>query len=256
MKHSTRIALIYLAFSAVWIGVSDSTLEALFRERYLQISLYKGWAFVGITAMFLKIWLLAEERRRDDVEARLQTSAVTDPLTGLRNRIALIEHLDHAIARARRENRHIGLLYLDIDGFKAINDTHGHAEGDALLREFAARLSRGLRASEVAARLGGDEFVVLVDGGDDLAALSQRMMTSLREPYPIAGQPMPVTVSIGVAEFPRHGSNSDALLHAADAAMYSSKRTGRDRISVAALESQTPAGEGGRRLCADTPHQL
>lgn len=235
MKHSSRIALGYLAISIAWIGASDFLLGHIFPESYVVISLYKGWFYVGGTALLLKIWISAEESRRDDVEARLQDSAVTDPLTGLRNRIALIDHLNHAVARARRERDCFGLLYLDIDGFKAINDTLGHAAGDALLIEFSRRLSKTLRSGEIAARLGGDEFVVLIEECDDVDGLSDRLMAALREPYWVKGREMPVTVSVGVARFPAHGENADALLHAADSAMYRSKRSGRDQVSAAAM---------------------
>ncbi len=234
MKHSTRIALGYLAISIAWIGASDVFLGRIFPASYVVISLYKGWIFVGATALLLKFWLAAEETRRDEVEARLQGSAITDPLTGLHNRIALIDHLNHALARARRERGCFGLLYFDIDDFKSINDTLGHAAGDALLVELSRRLRSTLRTGEIAARLGGDEFVVLVEDCEDLEGLSTRLMAVLREPYRVKEQEVTVTVSVGLAEFPAHGTDADALLHAADSAMYRSKRAGRDRVSEAA----------------------
>ena len=234
MKHSTRIALGYLALSIVWISASDSIFGRLFPESYMVISLYKGWVFVVLTAVLLKIWLAAEEARRDEIEARLQDCAVTDPLTRLHNRIALIDHLNIAVARARRGHGCFGLLYLDIDGFKAINDTWGHAAGDGLLIEFSRRLGAVLRTGEVAARLGGDEFVVMVEDCRDMVGISKRLMAALREPYDVKGREMPITVSVGLAEFPAHGTDADTLLHAADSAMYRSKRAGRDQISEAA----------------------
>ena len=237
MKHSTRIALGYLAISIAWIGASDSVFGRLFPENYVVISLYKGWVFVALTALLLKVWLAAEEFRRDVIEARLQDSAITDPLTHLHNRIAIIDHLNVAIARARRDSGTFGLLYLDIDGFKTINDSLGHAAGDAVLIEFSRRLRTTLRSGEVAARLGGDEFVVLVETGTNMTALSNRLMAMLRRPYRIKGRAMPVTVSIGFAEFPRHGADADALLHAADSAMYRSKHAGRDQASEARVLS-------------------
>lgn len=233
MKHSTRIALGYLAISIAWIGASDFLLGHIFPASYVVISLYKGWFYVGGTALLLKFWLAAEESRRDVVEARLQDSAITDPLTRLHNRIALIDHLNVAVARARREHACFGLLYLDIDDFKTINDTYGHAAGDALLVEFSRRLLSTFRTGEIAARLGGDEFVVLVEECGDLEGLSTRLMSVLREPYSVKDRDIPITVSVGVAEFPAHGADADALLHAADSAMYRAKRTGRDRISAA-----------------------
>ncbi len=235
MKHSTRIALGYLAISVVWIGASDWLAAKVLPEAWLPVSLYKGWVFVAATALLLKIWLSTEEARRDVVEARLQATAITDSLTGLHNRAAFIDHLTHAVGRARRTDERFGLLYLDIDGFKGVNDTHGHAAGDAVLREVARRLREVLRASEIAARIGGDEFVVLVDTGSDLAPLTERLLTVLRTPYAVGGTILPITVSIGGAEFPAHGKDADGMLHAADAAMYAAKRGGRDQASVARL---------------------
>jgi diguanylate cyclase (GGDEF)-like protein len=242
MKHSTRIALGYLAISIAWIGASDFLLGRIFPESYVVISLYKGWFYVGGTALLLKFWLAAEESRRDVVEARLQDSAITDPLTKLHNRIALIDHLNVAVARARREHGCFGLLYLDIDDFKAINDTFGHAAGDTLLVELSRRLRSTLRTGEIAARLGGDEFVVLVEECGDVEGLSMRLMSVLREPYSVKGEEIPITVSIGLAEFPAHGGDADALLHAADSAMYGAKRTGRGQFGAAPEKEATPAG--------------
>lgn len=234
MKHSSRIALAYLVVAAAWFGCSDSILAWMFPGEFLNLVVYNGLAFAAGTALLLKLWLGAEEARRDVIEAQLQKSAVTDPLTGLRNRAAFIDHLSHAVDRARREADRFGLLFLDIDDFKGVNDTFGHAAGDEVLRELGRRLHDVLRASEVPARLGGDEFVVLVDSGNDLHSLADRVMEVLREPYPIADLAMPITVSIGIAEFPAHGRSADALINAADSAMYRAKRAGRDRSSLAA----------------------
>lgn len=227
MKHSSRIALGYLVIAIVWIGISDRLLALLLPAAYLDVSLYKGWLFVGGTALLLKLWLGAEERRRDEIEARLQQSAVTDSLTGLRNRAAFIDHLHLAVERAQRGNLRFGLLYLDVDGFKTVNDTLGHAAGDAVLREVAKRLTTVLRSAEVAARLGGDEFVVLAETGRDLDALARRVAAVLAAPYAVEGGRLPIRVSIGIAQFPDNGTNADAMLHAADAAMYADKRKPR-----------------------------
>lgn len=231
MKHSSRIALGYLAIAIVWIGVSDWMLAALLPEAYLHVSLYKGWVFVLGTAALLKFWLGAEENRRDEIEARLQAGVVTDSLTGLRNRAAFIDHLRHAVERARRDGSHFGLLYLDVDGFKDVNDTHGHAAGDAVLREVAARLRTVLRAAETAARLGGDEFLVLAETGGDFDALTRRVAAALAAPYLLSGTALPIRVSIGVARFPDDGADADAMLHAADAAMYADKRVHRGTVT-------------------------
>jgi len=230
VKHSTRIATGYLGLSVLWIAVSDPLLAALFPATFPTISLYKGWVFVAATALLLKFWLAAEESRRDVVEAKLQASAVTDVLTGLANRAAFIGHLEHAVHLAQREDRRFGLLFIDVDNFKAINDGHGHAVGDGLLREVAHRIGATIRAADIAARLGGDEFVVLVDNGHDIAVLGTRLLAAMRHPFVIAESPLVVTVSIGLARYPEHGTTADALLHAADVAMYRAKNEGRDRL--------------------------
>lgn len=237
MKHSTRIAAGYLVISIVWVAASDWLAALALPENYLHVSLYKGWLYVGATALLLKLWLSAEEKRRDEVEARLQASAIGDSLTGLRNRAAFVDHLRMAVERARRSGTRFGLLYLDLDDFKAVNDTLGHAAGDAMLREVAARLKEVLRAAEVAARLGGDEFVVLAETGNDFEILARRITAALERPYTLGGRPVPIRASIGVAAFPEAGADADALLHAADAAMYAAKR--------AARKTETPAGEAG-----------
>ncbi len=171
---------------------------------------------------------------RSRLKAELLRAARYDELTGLPNRRLFHDRIDTALARSRRKNGRVALLYLDIDDFKGVNDTFGHAAGDEVLRELGRRLHDVLRASEVPARLGGDEFVVLVDSGNDLHSLADRVMEVLREPYPIADLEMPITVSIGIAEFPAHGRSADALINAADSAMYRAKRSGRDRSSLAA----------------------
>jgi len=234
VRQSTRIAIGYLGLSILWIAVSDPLLSTLFPEAFPTISLYKGWVFVAATALLLKLWLATEERRRDVVLAKLQESAVTDVLTGMRNRAAFIEHLEHAVRLAARESRAFGLLFIDVDNFKSVNDAHGHAIGDGLLREVARRIAATIRAADIAARLGGDEFVVLVDNGHDITVLSARLLAAMRHPFVIEGIPLVVTVSIGLSRFPEQGATADALLHAADVAMYRAKAEGRDRAVDAA----------------------
>jgi diguanylate cyclase (GGDEF)-like protein len=256
LSHSSRIALGYLGLSVLWIGVSDSLFAVLFPETYPAISLYKGWGFVAVTAFLLKFWLAAEEKRRDEIETQLQESAVTDALTGMRNRAAFIEHLDQAVLRARREGRRFGLLFVDLDNFKRINDTLGHAVGDDLLREVAGRIEATVRDSDVAARLGGDEFIVLVDDCPNIQALADRLLAALREPFAIGGHALDATASIGAALYPEHGVDGIDLMRSADLAMYRAKAEGRDRLTLAAgetptrisLHNETPAGNGGRLM--------
>jgi diguanylate cyclase (GGDEF)-like protein len=170
----------------------------------------------------------AIERRR--AEERLAYLAHHDPLTGLANRALLRERLTHALARARRARERVAVLFLDLDRFKAINDTHGHEVGDQLLVEVAGRMRTLVREGETIARLGGDEFVVVLEGikrPDDAVTVARRILRALWAPMMLKDQPLRVGTSIGIA-ISREGCASwNALVDAADRAMYQAKRRGR-----------------------------
>ena len=162
--------------------------------------------------------------------AALKQEASHDSLTGLANRRLFYDRLQQAIRHARRYNGKVGVLFLDLDRFKEINDTHGHHVGDAVLTEVARRLSRSVRESDSIARLGGDEFVVLLDnvgGREDCLAAAINIERTLAEDSSFYGMAVDITASIGQALFPDDGDNEDALIRAADAAMYRIK-TGAD----------------------------
>lgn len=164
---------------------------------------------------------------------RIYRLAHHDALTGLANRALLQDQLAGAVARARQGNGSFAVLCFDLDGFKAVNDLNGHAAGDALLREVAARLSRGVRETDTVARLGGDEFVVLqADPAQPAAArtLADRLVAVLAEPYELgADVRASVTASIGVALFPVDGDSPESLLQNADTALYRAKWAGKNR---------------------------
>jgi diguanylate cyclase (GGDEF)-like protein/PAS domain S-box-containing protein len=174
----------------------------------------------------------------DDVTARVERDrrtrheADTDPLTGLANRRALERTLEAALSRAGARARSVGLLMVDLDGFKAVNDTHGHAAGDETLREIARRLKRSVRERDLVARLGGDEFVVvLTDLGGRSGAVKdsmERIAEALSEPIAFDGASMTLGAAIGVATFPTDGGNAADLLAHADRGMYAAKGA-RDR---------------------------
>jgi len=235
MKHSTRIAGGYLALSVAWIGVSDPALSYLFPALFPTISLYKGWAFVIATAALLKYWLAAEEARRDVTENKFRDLAIHDPLTGLLNRGAFTSHLENAIERARRSNATLALLFIDLDGFKAVNDTMGHAFGDEVLRAAVDRFRVILRAADTAGRLGGDEFVILVDPetANGAEILAQRLLDAFRVPFTLQGTSVAVTLSVGIARFPDHSDQAEYLLRAADRAMYVAKASGKNAFTLA-----------------------
>jgi diguanylate cyclase (GGDEF)-like protein/PAS domain S-box-containing protein len=158
----------------------------------------------------------------------LEERANHDALTGLPNRVLLGERLEQLLARADTDATPVALLFIDLDGFKAVNDKLGHAAGDRLLATMAQRLRRALRASDTLARVGGDEFVAVLPGMQDdalLAALIARMEAAARAPVTLDGDTLCLSASIGVALFPRDGATAAQLIRHADVAMYAAKRT-------------------------------
>jgi diguanylate cyclase (GGDEF)-like protein/PAS domain S-box-containing protein len=166
---------------------------------------------------------------RKEASERLLLSARSDPLTGLPNRMLLNERLAAACSSARRRKSKMAILFIDLDGFKEINDTLGHSTGDLLLQSVAARLRLLTRAEDEVARTGGDEFVILLEDPDsvDAAATAQRIVDAFREPLHVGGRTLSMSLSIGVACFPADGRDGETLLRNADAAMYHAKRSQR-----------------------------
>jgi diguanylate cyclase (GGDEF)-like protein/PAS domain S-box-containing protein len=171
---------------------------------------------------------VALARLRD--EAQMRHQAVHDPLTGLANRTLLRDRLEQTHARALRDGGDTGVLFVDLDDFKRINDEHGHGTGDAVLVEFAARLRGAVRPADTVARVGGDEFVVVCDHLDDAAAraLAARLREAILPPVAVDGREHPITASIGIAV----GRDPYALLADADAAAYRAKAGGGGRVEV------------------------
>ncbi|MCY7308656.1 MAG: GGDEF domain-containing protein [Rhodoferax sp.] len=160
-------------------------------------------------------------------ERRARHLALHDSLTSLPNRGYFVERLDHALALAAPQRRPLSVMYLDLDDFKPINDAHGHAAGDELLRIVAARLSHVVRGEDMVSRLGGDEFAFLLTGLDDraqLAQLARKVFDAVSAPCKVGKLRLVVRPSIGIAMCPGDGETSDALLQNADAAMYYAKR--------------------------------
>ena len=204
---------------------------------------------------------ITERKRNEEERVRL---AMIDGLTGLANRRSFNQHLGNALARSKRHCTGLATMFIDLDRFKRINDTLGHAAGDALLREAATRLQGCVRETDavapvepetgnLVARLGGDEFIVLLRDvltSRDAATIAQRMVAALSRPFEVEGHELVVTASIGIAMFPSDGSDCESLIKAADAAMYESKKLGRNtfqfftqEMTPLALERLTLEGE-------------
>ena len=167
--------------------------------------------------------------RRKQAEEALLRMANHDALTGLPNRALLQDRLAHAISQAQRARRQVGVMFIDLDRFKHVNDSLGHDAGDQMIIEIARRLARSLRESDTVARQGGDEFVVVLPdlgGADDAALVARKVLGELFQPLMLAGTELFPTGSIGIALYPRDGQDGTALLKAADTAMYRSKASG------------------------------
>src|SRR6185437_5458991 len=205
-----------------------------------------------VVTLLLSLLILTLSRSRERALAmvaektgQLRHQALHDALTGLPNRVLAIDRADQMLARARRADQPIAVLYIDVDGFKHINDTFGHAVGDTFLKAVAARLETVVRAGDTAARLAGDEFVVLLeastlDAGPELVA--ERVLDVLREPYDLSeeiGRDLSVTASIGVA-FGQH-ETAEELLADADVALYTAKEGGRNQYVTYESGMQTAA---------------
>ena len=166
----------------------------------------------------------------DLANSELVQLALHDNLTRLPNRSLLNDRLQQAIHKAIRQKSHFAVLFMDLDGFKAVNDTYGHHTGDQLLLQVAKRINDAKRGEDTVARLGGDEFVLLIDPGEpeDAAMLAQRLVENIRLPYVLGRQTVHVSASIGIAIFPENGLTEHELMVNADAAMYHAKEQGRD----------------------------
>lgn len=164
-----------------------------------------------------------------EASRHLSRLAAHDALTDLPNRLLLNDRLTGAIALAERHNKPVAVLFLDVDGFKAVNDSLGHAAGDALLRSIAVRLQAALRRSDTVSRYSGDEFVIVlpeIEQGDDAALVARKLVQAASGPHRIDSRNVTVTASVGIALFPDDGRDAETLIKHADTAMYDAKRTG------------------------------
>jgi len=215
------------------------------------------WDFGALIAMMAAgaVWQYLQVRRIVQLESqakqRIRHMAEHDPLTDLPNRRQLQAKLDLAIAFAKRSGKMVAVMFIDLDGFKAVNDTLGHQVGDDLLKEVAKRLRHGTRSSDLVARLGGDEFVVVLselDRPDDATILASKLNELIARPISIASKSIRISTSIGISIYPSNGHSGEDLLGKADDAVYQAKAAGKNQYQWAA-PSQSCAEPG--RMASD-----
>jgi diguanylate cyclase (GGDEF)-like protein len=190
------------------------------------------FAWIGARIGVMRARVMRANEELINALSTIQDMATHDSLTGLHNRASMTDALQHAVSKARRTGESLAIFFIDLDGFKAVNDTLGHAAGDHLLREIARRLRAKIRESDLVARLGGDEFVIMVETVGDrpgLQLLASKILALIGEPLLIQGQEVGVTASIGIAVFPDDGDDVSTLLANADMAMYRAKALGHNR---------------------------
>lgn len=233
------------------VVLSGSTSEDLAEQALLvgaQEVLHKGADDDTLTRAVRR----ARLRKQSDRKMRYRASH--DQLTGLYNNAHFRERIAQCVARAQRDNTGSAVLYLDLDGFKPVNDRYGHAAGDQVLQAVAGRMLEAVRTCDVAARLGGDEFAVLLEDVYDRKTVQrvvQRLLRSVSAPIPLAnGEDVRVTTSVGVAMCPQAGTTADALIHAADASMLTAKRIGKSQYCFA-QDSGKPAPAPRARLISE-----
>ncbi|RJX28551.1 MAG: sensor domain-containing diguanylate cyclase, partial [Desulfarculus sp.] len=181
------------------------------------------------TTHYLGMFHDISELKQD--QARMEHRAFHDPLTALPNRLLLTDRLRMALARALRHGRLLAVMFCDLDDFKQVNDTLGHARGDLLLQEVARRLGSILREEDTVGRQGGDEFVIILPDMADASyaeVAARRVLGAVAKPYELEGNPVRITISLGIAIHPRDGQDPDTLVQRADEAMYRAKQAGRD----------------------------
>lgn len=193
-----------------------------------------------------RVWSFRDVTERRRAEERIEHQAYHDALTGLPNRLLVRDHLEIALASARRRGRSVAVLFLDLDDFKRVNDSLGHSVGDELLQAVAERLQEHVRAGDTIGRLGGDEFTLVlpeIESHETAAQIAGKVLELIAEPFELTGSRLDVTTSIGISLFPIDGEDVETLLRSADTAMYRAKEVGRNTYQLSTPEMNLRAAE-------------
>lgn len=231
--------------------------RSLIAERWFDVKFEAGisaevvwrWALrlglpLATIVVLFGIWnsqLRREIRRRKQVEKQIRYLARHDDLTDLPNRHLLKDRMTQALAQHKRNEQRFALLFIDLDGFKQVNDEHGHDVGDELLVQVAGRLKGVLRAQDTVCRFGGDEFVILlteIGSGENAMQVAQKLVDELIRPYSLSAARAEISASVGVALYPDHASTNQALMRVADKAMYAVKQDGKNGVNMAPMPAQ------------------
>lgn len=224
-------------YAAMWQSLRESGLwSGEIWDRRKDGNVYPAWLTIsevrdGEGRLTHHVASFADIGERVEATQKLLHLAYHDPLTGLPNRLAFESQIDLAIRSCERDHKQVALMLIDLDHFKAVNDTLGHAIGDELLKRVAVSLRECVRASDIVVRLGGDEFVVVIgrlQSADDLSIVAGKILRSLNQPFIMEGKEIFVTASVGAALYPRDGDHGEILLRNADVAMYRVKEHGRN----------------------------
>ena len=229
--------------AAVAFSEADVAAQADPRIHQLLVPAVGATVFVLMLAMVGTAMVVSHDRlaqaklKLDDLYAQMRARATHDHLTGLPNRSLFFERLSRELSRVRRADKPLALVFLDLDGFKLINDQHGHEAGDAVLVAVAKRWQAAMRDTDTVARLGGDEFAIILphaDRSEDLQAIATKLIQLAGQPVQLPDQTsVQVGVSVGISLYPVHGTEMDTLMVAADTAMYQSKGRGKNRYTLA-----------------------
>ncbi|GAB6112789.1 bacteriohemerythrin [Desulfomicrobium salsuginis] len=241
--HPDDTQAVFDALADIAAGKTISDFVARFRHRDGSYRCLE-WSAAGRDGL---VYAAAHDiTERKETERHLHELAYHDRLTGLPNRSLFFDRLSHALSVAKRNQKRLGILFLDLDGFKKVNDEHGHDAGDTVLKTIAGKLVETVRATDTVARMGGDEFVVIlseIEGQDGAELVTRKILSAVTPEIPLSDTlTCSVGASVGISLYPEHGADMDSLLMAADMAMYLSKKKGRNGFAFAGEAEQPETG--------------